>query len=912
MENFLKKFYTNDRASHTHTKIKCEKLNISGGSYNIPEEEIDNFYKVYKQHIFDEGKQAYLTEKKLVEGQILIDVDFKYSVEIDTRQHTKNHIIDLINCTLDIINKIKKNDGQSLICYIFEKDNVNTEETQTKDGIHIMINLKMDNKCKCILRKYLIEEMQQVWSDLPITNSWSNVFDDSIMIGDSNWQLFGSRKPGHQDYKIKYVFNCIYTDRWSIQEQKINLSWVKENFKKLTARNSDLIDMQLNPDIEQEYNSTIVTQKKPNKSNNMVKLISNISNTKQPQHINSEEELNEYVDDFIFNLTPTEYHIKEAHNYVMILPEEYWGSGSYSKWIRVGWALKNTDNRLFISWIKFSSQSSNFDYSQIEDLYHKWMNFDSSNKEALTMKSIIYWCKISNENEYKKIYNDTIYHYVNYSIKNSTDYDLANVLYHLFKESYVCSSIKSSQWYEFIDNRWVEIDDGSSLRSKISVEMHEIYHKEALRHQQSQFISDNKNTNQTKSITDDVKELMISIGKTSAKLKTSSNKNTIMNEAKEIFYDNEFCSKLDKNNYLLGCNNCIIDFANKCHRKGKHDDYISKSTGIDYKPIEYYKKNSAKTIENIHTFMSQLFPADKDTGNDDLKEYMWQYLASMLLGTNENQTFNIFTGTGANGKSLLVDFMSKVLGPYKGTVPASLITQKRGNIGGTSSEIYQLIGTRFAMMQEPAMNDEINEAVVKELTGQDPIVCRELFKSSTVFIPQFKMALATNILPKIKERNDGIWRRIRVVEFKSKFTQNPYKDPQFPEDQYPYQFPMNSKLSEKFDEWAPIMLSMLVEYAYKYQGKVHDCPAVMNASMKYREEQNIYLEYVNERIVNEATISGSRLKISTINDDFKNWYKSHYENKNVPVKELKEFLQNKYGKYPTIGWAHISLTDEEL
>ena len=97
MEQFLKRFYTNERANHTHTKIKCEKLNISGGSYNIPEEEIDNFYKVYKQHIFDEGKQAYLTEKKLVEGQILIDVDFKYSVEIDTRQHTKNHIIDLIN-----------------------------------------------------------------------------------------------------------------------------------------------------------------------------------------------------------------------------------------------------------------------------------------------------------------------------------------------------------------------------------------------------------------------------------------------------------------------------------------------------------------------------------------------------------------------------------------------------------------------------------------------------------------------------------------------------------------------------------------------------------------------------------------------------------------------------------------------
>ena len=287
-------------------------------------------------------------------------------------------------------------------------------------------------------------------------------------------------------------------------------------------------------------------------------------------------------------------------------------------------------------------------------------------------------------------------------------------------------------------------------------------------------------------------------------------------------------------------------------------------------------------------------------------------MASLLLGTNENQTFNILTGTGANGKSLLIDFMSKVLGNYKGTIPASLITQKRGNIGGTSSEIYQLIGTRFAVMQELSIDDEINEAIVKELTGKDPIVCRDLFKSSTVFMPQFKMALGTNKLPKIKDRNDGIWRRIRVVEFKSKFTKNPYNDPQFPQDQYPYQFPIDTKLSEKMDEWVPVMLSMLVEYAYKYQGKVHDCPSVLQASMKYREEQNIYLEYVNERIIKEPTISGSRLKITTIQDDFKEWYKSHYDKKDIPIKELKEFLQNTYGKYPTNGWNHISLSEEDI
>jgi P4 family phage/plasmid primase-like protien len=913
MDQYLKGVSTTkEQNNYNYTKIGCPKLNIFGGLYYIPEEETEKFYNVYKQHIFVDGKQAYITEKQLVEGQILIDVDFKYSVDIDSRQHTKNHIIDLINCILEIINKIKQNNGETLSCYIFEKDSVNMEEAQTKDGIHIIINLRMDYKCKSILRKYLIEEMQEIWSDLPITNSWQDVFDNSVMSGGTGWQMFGSRKPGHQDYKLKYVFNCVYTTAWKVEEQKINLQWVKDNFKKLLARNTDIVNMELNPNIQKEYDATILQNKNPNKTNNIVKVISNISNMKNQYDIKNVEELNEYIDDFMFNLTPTEYMLKEAHEYSMLLPQDYWGPGSYSKWIRVGWALKNTDNRLFITWAKFSSQSATFDFSQIGDLYEKWCNFDMSNKEGLTIKSIIYWCKMSNEEEYKKIYNKTVQHYVYYSIKNSTDYDLANVLYQLYKESYVCAHIKNNVWYEFINNRWVEIDCGQSLRSKISLEMHEIYHKESLKQQQNKFISEAPTLGEVPKNFNDDKELLESIGKTAKKLKTSGNKNTIMNEAKEIFYDNVFCSKLNTDNYLFGCNNCIIDLKNKSYRKGKHDDYISKSCDLDYKPIEYYRKHSPKLIDEIKTFISQIFPADKQTSSNELEEYMWQYMSSLLFGTNENQTLNIFIGSGANGKSMLIDLLSKVLGKYKGTVPISLITQKRGNIGGTSSEVYQLIGTRFAVMQEPSLDDEINAGIVKELTGSDPIMCRELFQTSTVFIPQFKLALATNRLPKIKDRDDGIWRRMRVVEFRTKFTENPYKDPQFPEDQYPYQYPMDSKIKDKFDDWAPVLLSMLVEYAYKFQGKVHNCASVMNASNKYREDQNIYLEYSNERIIKEPTISGSRLKITTIQDDFKEWYKSHYDKKDIPIKELKEYLINKFGKYPPNGWSHISLSEEDI
>ena len=80
---------------------------------------------------------------------------------------------------------------------------------------------------------------------------------------------------------------------------------------------------------------------------------------------------------------------------------------------------------------------------------------------------------------------------------------------------------------------------------------------------------------------------------------------------------------------------------------------------------------------------------------------MWDHLASCLIGTNLNQTFNIYTGGGSNGKSVLVELMSRCLGDYKSVVPVTLITQNRNTIGSTSSEVVQLMGTRYAVMQEP-------------------------------------------------------------------------------------------------------------------------------------------------------------------------------------------------------------------
>jgi len=96
------------------------------------------------------------------------------------------------------------------------------------------------------------------------------------------------------------------------------------------------------------------------------------------------------------------------------------------------------------------------------------------------------------------------------------------------------------------------------------------------------------------------------------------------------------------------------------------------------------------------------------------------------------------------------------------------------------------------------------KVLMKEITGGDPIQGRALFKETVTFIPQFKLVVCTNTLFDIKSNDDGTWRRIRVCDFMSKFLEKPYEDEdKFPKSEYPYQYPIDKRIDEKFEKWAP-------------------------------------------------------------------------------------------------------------
>jgi len=215
------------------------------------------------------------------------------------------------------------------------------------------------------------------------------------------------------------------------------------------------------------------------------------------------------------------------------------------------------------------------------------------------------------------------------------------------------------------------------------------------------------------------------------------------------------------------------------------------------------------------------------------------------------------------------------------------------------------MGTRYAVMQEPSKGDKINEGIMKEITGGDPIQGRALFKDTVTFIPQFKLAVCTNTLFDIKSNDEGTWRRIRVCDFKSKFTEDPVDtDPH-----EPYQFAVDKNIGVKFEEWKHVFLSMLVEISYKNMGNVPECDMVMASMKEYRDGQDYLSEFVKEKVEKEED---GVIKKKELSEEFKKWYQIQYNRHPPPGKELYEYMNKHYGKPESGYYRGVKIIYDDL
>jgi P4 family phage/plasmid primase-like protien len=909
LPDFLIKHNGKDKDNITHTRIGSQELNIYGGKYSIEKNELNTFYRLYYEHVFVKKRKEYLTEKQLEHnGPLLIDFDFRYSFDVMERQHNETHIQDIILGYLEELKELLVFEtGKPFPIFIMEKPNVNrvVDKQITKDGIHIIFGIQMDHILQQMLRDRMLKKFEEdIELNLPLTNNWDSILDEGISKGTTNWQMYGSQKPGNQAYKLSYYMIAeldTNDNEWMTEAKDIREIDLSKDLYLLSAQYDKHQRFELNPKIMDEYKNKIEKPKsKVKKNNSKINLVFQEEEEDEKYEITditNYEILEKMNNQIMASLKPNEKYIEEIHRYTQILPEKYYEPGSHLLNRKVAFALKHTDERLFLSWVMLRSKASDFDYCSIPKLYHEWKHNFKNKQDGLTRRSIMYWAKQDAFEEYEKVKRTTIDNYIEETIYEAGDWDYAMVLYHMFKDKYVCSSISNKKWYVFRRHRW-ERDEGQSLRLAISKDLYQLYSDK-----QNEYLAEAQTFESNQEMQDKIQRKVKKISEIGIKLKKTNDKNNIMREAMEIFYDKDFIKQMDSNPYLMCFTNGVVDFKNKTFRDGYPHDYITKSTGVPfYHYDELVKTNNNNEIsENINTFMEQLFP------KPELCRYMWDHLASTLIGVKKEQVFNIYRGSGSNGKSLLTELMSQCLGDYKGTVPITLVTEKRNSIGGTSSEVIQLKGVRYAVMQEPSKEAVINEGIMKELTGGDPIQARALYSESEIFIPQFSLVVCTNALFEIKSNDDGTWRRLKLVDFMSKFI----SDEETHTDDTPYIFKKDKSLKEKLPNWSIVFISMLVKRAFETDGEVLDCEEVLSASNKYRQNQDCISGFINDKIIK---VNGASLGKKLLNDCFKEWFQMNYGNRKIPkLYELEEAITKKYGakNFKTNKWMNIKIKPDE-
>ena len=895
----------------THTRIGDTSLNIYGGNYNIETEDLPLYYRLYYENIFVKGRKEYLTESQLKDGTspILVDFDFRYSYDVQERIHTTGHIQDVVQLYLEELKELLVfTEKNPFPIFIMEKPHVNrvADKNITKDGIHMIIGIQMDHVLQQMLRERIIAKLGDIW-ELPLTNDWAGVLDEGISKGTTNWQMYGSQKPGNEAYRLTYYMvaeidpndNEFMTVAKSIKEFDLT-----KNFHLLSAQYPQHIKFEINPKVESHYNKLLSNGVKKTKKSSKGKV--NLILDEEDDDLNiqlsdivSLEILKKAIDNIIATLKINEQFIKETHEYTQVLPAKYFEPGSHLLNRQVAFALKHTDERLFLSWIMLRSKASDFEYDTIPELYNDWKHKFNKKSDGVTRRSIMYWAKQDAFEEYERVKGTTINSYIEETIFEVGDWDYAMVLYHMFKDKYVCCSLTNKTWYVFNNHRW-EQDEGMTLRMAISKDLFQLYSDK-----QGEYLADMQsfkdNNNNDKAATDDYQEMVQKkikkIAEICIKLKKTGDKNNIMREAMEIFFDRNFIENMDSNPHLMCFTNGVVDFKTKEFRHGYPQDYITKTTRIPY--VAFNPEANKEIANELLTFMDQLFP------QPDLCRYMWDHLAATLIGIKKEHAFNIYSGSGSNGKSILTELMSKALGEYKGTVPITLVTEKRNAIGGTSSEVIQLKGVRYAVMQEPSKDAVINEGIMKELTGGDPIQARALFCASEIFIPQFSLVVCTNAEFDIKSNDDGTWRRMKLVKFLSKFL----SEGEDHTDDTKHIFTKDKGLKEKLPSWAIVFISMLVKRAFETDGEVLDCDEVKSESNKYRQRQDCFAGFINENI---EKIPGAHVGKKLLNNVFKEWFQANYSGRKIPkLMELEEVMDKKFEKRLNKGgmkeWINIKL-----
>lgn len=275
---------------------------------------------------------------------------------------------------------------------------------------------------------------------------------------------------------------------------------------------------------------------------------------------------------------------------------------------------------------------------------------------------------------------------------------------------------------------------------------------------------------------------------------------------------------LDRDQWLLNCQNGTLDLRTGKLRGHDPADYITTMVPVKYTP-DAGRERFEKYLEEVLVDRAVI-------------SFVKRYCGYTLTGITRERILAIVWGSGKNGKTTLVELLRDVMGDYAQNTDVETILIKR--YAGVGNDVAALRGARFVSCAEVGRGRRLDESKVKQLTGNDTVTARYLFGEPFNFRPQFKLWISTNNKPEVQGTDDAIWDRIRLIPFTQRFDGDR----------------QDSKLPDKLRAESEGVLAWMVEGCLEWQEHGLGEPERVAAATKdYRTEMDTLAAFMDEHCV---------------------------------------------------------------
>ncbi len=278
--------------------------------------------------------------------------------------------------------------------------------------------------------------------------------------------------------------------------------------------------------------------------------------------------------------------------------------------------------------------------------------------------------------------------------------------------------------------------------------------------------------------------------------------------------------ELDADPWKLNCLNGTVDLRTGALHPHRREDLITRLAPVEYDP------DARSEVWERHL-------EDATGGDAQLAGFLQRAAGYSLTGDVSEEVLFFVHGPAAAGKSTFLEALKAALGDYATTADFEAFLARR-EVGGARNDIARLAGARLVASIEVDEGKRLAEGLIKMLTGGDTITARFLYKEAFEFLPTFKLWLAANHAPKVRDDDEAMWRRILRVPF----------DQVIPKGE---RDPAVKKTLRNPAAAGPAILAWAVEgcLAWQHEG-LGIPPAVEEATQEYRDEMDPLRDFLED------------------------------------------------------------------